>query len=230
MLKITSSTSTGTPILEMFKKASFNIVTVQTCFFGAGPPFAHIRCAPNILQVAESVQTAVNEPTQFVFLCSRKMNIMSMYREPPLEVMRVDSGGFHHVAAHITSTLWLVSWTMVVAIPMPTPSWAIIIIIHWIITTTICLLHTWGKDFRQVFSSPCSTYEVTPGKQIWKEWVILEMVIVPADQLSRVRHPWVITGDEKCPHTFCRFTSHSFSLFDKVQVSLNFRSSFFVSW
>ena len=102
MVQITSYTSTRTPILEIYKQGNSNTVTVQTRFFGAGPPFTHIRCAPNILQVAESVLTAVNEPTQFVFLCSRKMNIMSMYREPPLEVMRVDSGGFHHVAAHIT--------------------------------------------------------------------------------------------------------------------------------
>ena len=80
------------------------------------------------------------------------MNIVSMYRKPPLEVVGVDSGGFHHVSADITSTLRLVSWAVVGAIPMPTPSWAIITIICWIITTASCLLYTWGKDFRQVFS------------------------------------------------------------------------------
>ena len=105
MVQITSSTSTRTPILKMFIQASSNTVTVQTRFFGAGPPFTHIRCASNILQGAMCILTAVNEPTKFVFLCSRQMNIMTVYGEPPLEVLRVDSEGFHHVAADITSAL-----------------------------------------------------------------------------------------------------------------------------
>jgi hypothetical protein len=121
MLQVPPSTSTWTPVLKMFIQSGSNTVTVQAGFFGAGPPFAHIYCAPNILQVAKSVLTAVDEPPQFVFLCSRKMNIVSMNSKPPLEVVGVDSGGFHHVAADLTSSLRLVSWTVVGTIPIPTP-------------------------------------------------------------------------------------------------------------
>ena len=108
MLQIPPSTSTWAPILEMFIQSSSDTVTVQAGFFGAGPPFTHIICASNILQIAKGVLAAVDEPTEFVFLCSRKMNIVSMYRKLPREVVGVDCGGFHHVAADITSILSLV--------------------------------------------------------------------------------------------------------------------------
>ena len=91
----------------MFVQPSSHTVTVQAGLLSTCPPLTNIHRSANVLEVAGSILTAIDEPPEFVLLGGRKVYIVSVYGKPSLEVKGVDGGGFHHMAAHIALALSL---------------------------------------------------------------------------------------------------------------------------